>query len=332
MPMVDDDNKDFEKLNKRFPLRPIRDDRHNEEAAGVCDMLLDKIDTLSQSERDYLEVLTDLISKYEARWDDEVADMSPRELVQYLMEQNGLAQKDLVTEFGSASRVSEFLKGERRLSLEQAKRLANRFRLNIAAFIEKEDIEPKSRPVGPAANAERTLPVEPLSLRNLIKRNHQVSYKIFFNAFTRVAEEDDKYLIHFLKRPIEKNSFSHAYFELFNAVNLWLIVARSNKSTSDNASVSENLDANTYLAFLRPEYLAWEDKIRRSEPESKWIKMNRIKTYADFLSKLDTLTQRDFNNSPSFWQRNVNPGQGQQAFEKFAADLYKHLGDLAEES
>ncbi|MCA9817140.1 MAG: hypothetical protein KC652_18655, partial [Cyanobacteria bacterium HKST-UBA01] len=41
----------------------------------------------------------------------------------------------LVAEFGSPSRVSEFLKGERDLSLEQAKRIAARFRLNIAALI-----------------------------------------------------------------------------------------------------------------------------------------------------------------------------------------------------
>ncbi|MBP9811667.1 helix-turn-helix domain-containing protein, partial [bacterium] len=62
--------------------------------------------------------------------------MSPRELVQYLMAENDLAQKDLVPEFGSPSRVSEFLNGERNLSLEQAKRLAGRFGLGIAMLLE----------------------------------------------------------------------------------------------------------------------------------------------------------------------------------------------------
>lgn len=136
---INDDKKVYEKLIKRFPLRPIRDDAQNEQAAEICDMLIDRGDSLSQAERDYLEVLTDLISKYESKWDDECADMSPRDLIQYLMKQNDLAQKDLVPEFGSPSRVSEFLNGERRLSLEQAKRLAERFRLNIAALIDKID-------------------------------------------------------------------------------------------------------------------------------------------------------------------------------------------------
>ncbi len=138
---MNDDSKAYGKLIKRFPLRPIRDDEHNERAAEICDTLLDRGDSLCQSERDYLEVLTDLVSKYESKWDDDVAQMSPRELIQFLMKENGLAQKDLVSEFGSPSRVSEFLKGERRLSLEQARRLSERFRLSISALIERTDVQ-----------------------------------------------------------------------------------------------------------------------------------------------------------------------------------------------
>ena len=132
---ISDDNKAYRKLINRFPLRTIRDDEQNEQAAKICDQLLDRIDSLSPSESDYLEVLSDLVAKYESKWDSECASMTPRELIRYLMDQNTLAQKDLVPEFGSPSRVSEFLKGERDLSLEQAKRIAARFRLNIAALI-----------------------------------------------------------------------------------------------------------------------------------------------------------------------------------------------------
>ncbi len=129
------DDKAYEKLTKRFALRPIRDDEQNERAAEICDMLIDRGDAVTLAERDYLEVLTDLIIKYESQWDSEDDRMSPRELIRYLMDQNGLAQKDLVPEFGSPSRVSEFLKGERRLSMEQAKRLAERFRMDVGALI-----------------------------------------------------------------------------------------------------------------------------------------------------------------------------------------------------
>jgi len=130
------DDKTYEKLVKRFPLRPIRSDEQNFQAAEICDSLTDKLDRLSAAESDYLEVLADLIIKYEARFDEELSEMTPRQLIQYFIAQDGLAQKDLVPEFGSASRVSEFLKGDRRLSLEQAKRLSDRFRVNISALID----------------------------------------------------------------------------------------------------------------------------------------------------------------------------------------------------
>lgn len=133
---INDENKTYDKLIKRFPLRPIRGDEQNELAAEICDALVERDVSLNQAERDYLEVLTVLIVKHESKWDDECAEMSPRELVQYLMAENDLSQKDLVPEFGSPSRVSEFLKGERKLSLEQAKRLALRFGLGIAALLE----------------------------------------------------------------------------------------------------------------------------------------------------------------------------------------------------
>ena len=135
--VINNDNRAYERLVKRFPLRPIHNDDANNRAAEICDRFTDRIGKLTPSQRDYLEVLSDLIAKYESRWEDEITKMSPRELIEYLMAQNGLAQKDLVFEFGGASRVSEFLSGERNtLSLEQAKKLARRFSLSIAALID----------------------------------------------------------------------------------------------------------------------------------------------------------------------------------------------------
>ncbi len=134
-----DDSQEYFRLIKRFPLRPIKNDEQNMLAAEICDSLTDKLDVLSAAGRDYLEVLTSLIARYESKWSDEKTNLSPRELLQYLMQQNGLVQRDLIPEFGSASRISEFLKGERRLSIKQAKRLALRFRLNISSLIESDE-------------------------------------------------------------------------------------------------------------------------------------------------------------------------------------------------
>jgi antitoxin component HigA of HigAB toxin-antitoxin module len=130
------DNREYENLIRKFPLRPIRNEVENERAAATCDELTDRLDRLTTAERDYLEVLSDLVAKFESRWDGEVAKMSARELISYLMEVNELAQEDVVSEFGSASRVSEFLGGQREsLSLGQARKLAKRFSLDVSALV-----------------------------------------------------------------------------------------------------------------------------------------------------------------------------------------------------
>jgi HTH-type transcriptional regulator/antitoxin HigA len=128
--------KAYEKLIKRFPLRPIRTDEDNDAAAEICDELTDRLDTLSDEQKDYLEILSDLIIKYESKWNDELPPMPPRKLLLYLLDHNNLARKDLVPEFGSESRVSEYLSGKRDLSKEQAKALSKRFSIRLDALLE----------------------------------------------------------------------------------------------------------------------------------------------------------------------------------------------------
>ncbi|MBY0357270.1 MAG: hypothetical protein K2W82_04645 [Candidatus Obscuribacterales bacterium] len=138
MARIVDDPKIYEKLCKRFPLKPIRTDKENDLAAAVCDELLTNLSNLSRSEKDYLEVLTDLIAKYESKWDSEISDFEPREMVKFLMESNSLTQTDLIPIFGSSSRISEFLSGARpNLSLNQIQGLAKRFNLSTDVFIGK---------------------------------------------------------------------------------------------------------------------------------------------------------------------------------------------------
>lgn len=122
---------------KRFPLKPIRSDKENELAAEICDELLDNFDSLSPQEHDYLEVLSRLIEDYESRWQEE-KEVEPRELIKFLMEQNNLTQTDLIPEFGTSSRTSEFLSGKRSLSLPQILKLAKRFKLSPTAFISQD--------------------------------------------------------------------------------------------------------------------------------------------------------------------------------------------------
>ena len=59
----------------------------------------------------------------------------PSEMVRFLLEQRGLQPKDLWPVIGSKSRVSEILAGKRAITKEQAKKLAEFFRVGVDVFI-----------------------------------------------------------------------------------------------------------------------------------------------------------------------------------------------------
>jgi HTH-type transcriptional regulator/antitoxin HigA len=132
------DKKYLERIN-RFRLKPIRSDQENDLAAKICDELLDNFDSLSSGELDYLEVLSKLVEEFESQWKEETF-VEPRDLLKFLMEQNNLSQTDLIPEFGSSSRASEYLSGKRpNLSLPQILKLAKRFKLSPTAFISADE-------------------------------------------------------------------------------------------------------------------------------------------------------------------------------------------------
>ena len=55
-------------------------------------------------------------------------------MLRFLMEHNGLTQKDLLPEFGAVSTVSLILAGKRRMTREHIARLSARFGISPEAF------------------------------------------------------------------------------------------------------------------------------------------------------------------------------------------------------
>lgn len=75
-----------------------------------------------------LEAQARLIAAYEERkWPPRVARTA--EIIRYLMDQHGLSRADMVPILGTASRVSEVLRGKKRLSMTMVQRLRARFRV-----------------------------------------------------------------------------------------------------------------------------------------------------------------------------------------------------------
>jgi HTH-type transcriptional regulator / antitoxin HigA len=95
---------------------------------------LTALDNPSTSELEAIELLTLLIERYEQeRFPIPAAD--PISVVRLLIEKQNLTQRDLIPQFGSESAVSMFLSGQRRLTIEQVRKLSERFRLPADVFI-----------------------------------------------------------------------------------------------------------------------------------------------------------------------------------------------------
>lgn len=84
------------------------------------------------------EALAELLAKLIEAYDDEhysFPPSPPHEMVQFIMEQRGLRQADLVPVIGSRAQVSALVNGKRGISKAQAKRLAEFFRTSADLFL-----------------------------------------------------------------------------------------------------------------------------------------------------------------------------------------------------
>lgn len=81
-----------------------------------------------------LELLTNLVQDFEEKAYP-IPKSEPHKMVAFLLEQRGLAPKDLWPVVGSKSRVSEILAGKRAMTKEQAKKLAEFVHVGVDLFI-----------------------------------------------------------------------------------------------------------------------------------------------------------------------------------------------------
>ncbi len=126
-----DDN--YLRMVRAFPLRPIRSESELDRAIEVIDSLIAKED-LDSGQEDYLDVLGDLVHKYEAEHDP-MAAVSDADMVRFLLESNEMAQTELAQRSGIAeSTISDILAGRRKLSRRHIASLSRLFRVSPAVF------------------------------------------------------------------------------------------------------------------------------------------------------------------------------------------------------
>jgi len=123
------------RLVEHFRLRPIQTDTELDQAMALADSLLSRKEPLRPEEEDYLEILGDLIERYEQ---DQVSipDVSGSEMLRFLIDQRGVTQQIVARETGIAnSTVSAVLNGRRDLTRNHIEKLAAYFGVEPAVFL-----------------------------------------------------------------------------------------------------------------------------------------------------------------------------------------------------
>lgn len=115
-------------------LTPIRNEEDFERVHKLADVLADEV---GDDQEHPLYSLFDLTMTLIEQWEDEhvhIPTAPPRDVLRFLLEEHNLKQKDL-EDIASPTLISDILAGRRDISKRLARSLAQRFHVDISAFI-----------------------------------------------------------------------------------------------------------------------------------------------------------------------------------------------------
>ena len=96
-------------------------------AVAEIDRLLDLDPVPFSTDSDRLELLSVLVEDYEVRHDPiDDSDLTPVDLVQFMVEQKGMSRAELAEIMRGRSRLSDFMSGKRELSKGQIQALRDK--------------------------------------------------------------------------------------------------------------------------------------------------------------------------------------------------------------
>ena len=123
-------------------IKPIKTDEDHRRAIEAVKKLIGRND---DDAADELLVLHALIDQWEQpRF--QVPAATPAQAIKFRMDQRGLQRRDLIPYFGTKSRVSEILNGERQLTVDQIRALNRHLGVPAESLIGTSKHEPTSKP------------------------------------------------------------------------------------------------------------------------------------------------------------------------------------------
>lgn len=109
-----------------FNIKPMKNEQDYTDALAMIDNLWDA--PQDSDDGDYLDILITLVEKYE-EIHFKIDEPDPIEAIKFVMEQQGLKSKDLISILGTRSRVSEVLNKKRKLNLAMIRKLHSKLRI-----------------------------------------------------------------------------------------------------------------------------------------------------------------------------------------------------------
>ena len=130
---------DYLTLVRRFPLVPIKNDRHLKEAFAMVDELsiMDE-EAVTPGQADYLLVLSDLVERYEAKHHAiTLSHLDGIDALKHLLKENDMTASDLGRLLGVRQLGAAILRRERELSKSHIAILCERFRVSADLFLRR---------------------------------------------------------------------------------------------------------------------------------------------------------------------------------------------------
>jgi HTH-type transcriptional regulator/antitoxin HigA len=128
--------KSYAGLIALFPLRPLHDEVDYDNALEIAEALVGRTD-LTEDQADYLDVLADIIQKYESRHHAITGGGNSLESLQHMLEERGMNASDLGRLLGNRALGGAILRGQRQLSKAHIRVLADYFKVSSDLFIEE---------------------------------------------------------------------------------------------------------------------------------------------------------------------------------------------------
>lgn len=129
----DDLPRRYEDLVRLHAPRPIRDKVELENATELIDLMAGH--DLTADQEDYLDLLSDLVAKYEEATSPIGRRAAPIKVLRWLVEEHEMKVTELGELLGDRSVGSRVLSGQRALSKTHIRILSAHFKISPAAFI-----------------------------------------------------------------------------------------------------------------------------------------------------------------------------------------------------